>query len=674
MFTTIPTYGWMKIEISTHRDALRHTAKRVAIAVCSTVLLTLALTAITFGVDPDTNIRLGSIAAHGVLIGMIIAALLTGVLTYRSSVLMRELNGARSALLRISQTDQLTGLPNRGVFNEQLELSIKTAGSNGGQCAVLFIDLDRFKIINDTWGHAAGDALLVEVAQRLRNSVRKGDVIARVGGDEFIIILNKVSHRDQAAWIARELLSAIRREIFLGGHEIQTTASVGIAIFPSDGADVETLTKSGDMAMYRAKAHGKNTFSFFEEKMDAAAAARARLGQELCPALTAGQFEVHYQPIVSIETRRTVGMEALVRWRHPEHGLMSPDKFIPLAEETGLIDRLGELVLRQACLDAVNWPPDVKVAVNVSPVQFRNSGLASRVALILAETGLPPNRLELEITESVLLQRSDENIRVLHELRDTGLSIALDDFGTGYSSLSYLRIFPFDKIKIDRSFVSEMSQMDVCAAIVCAVANLGRTLDIVTTAEGVETKEQLELLRAAGCTQAQGYLFGRPCPVEHLKFDNRVNWAPHEKELALTARDIMLVRASFSLIVPIQDTLASLFYDRLFVVAPELRPLFPDDLGRQKRKLMKLLTTCVGRLHDFSTLAPIIRELGVRHTAYGVKPKYYAIVGEALLWALARGLGVAFEPELQSAWRKVYELLARTMQAGAHMEHEIAAA
>jgi diguanylate cyclase (GGDEF)-like protein len=674
MFTTIPTYGWMKIEISTHRDALRHTAKRVAIAVCSTVLLTLALTAITFGVDPDTTIRLGSIAAHGVLIGMIIATLLTGVLTYRSSVLMRELNGARSALLRISQTDQLTGLPNRGVFNEQLELSIQLAGSNGGQCAVLFIDLDRFKIINDTWGHAAGDALLVEVAQRLRNSVRKGDVVARVGGDEFIIILNEVSHRDQAARIARELLSAIRREIFLGGHEIQTTASVGIAMFPSDGSDVETLTKSGDMAMYRAKEHGKNTFSFFEKKMDAVAAARVKLGQELCPALTAGQFKVHYQPIVSIETRHTVGMEALVRWLHPEHGLMSPDKFIPLAEETGLIDRLGELVLRQACLDAVKWPPEVKVAVNVSPVQFRNSGLASRVALILAETGLPPNRLELEITESVLLQRSDENIRILHELRTTGLSIALDDFGTGYSSLSYLRIFPFDKIKIDRSFVSEMSQMDVCAAIVCAVANLGRTLDIVTTAEGVETPEQLELLRAAGCSQAQGYLFGRPCPVEHLKFENWSKWAPHEKDLSLTARDIMLVRASFSLIVPIQDNLASLFYERLFVVAPELRPLFPDDLGRQKRKLLKLLTTSVGRLHDFSTLAPIIRELGVRHVAYGVKPQYYAIVGEALLWALARGLGVAFEPELQSAWRKVYELLAKTMQAGALIEHEIAAA
>ena len=351
MLTVIPTCGWMKLEIFTHADALRHTAKRVAIAVCSTVVLTLLLIAITFGTDPDTSVRLGSMATHGVLIGMIIAALLTGVLTYRSSVLMRELNGARSELLHISRTDQLTGLPNRVVFNEQLDLSIKSARRNAGKCAVLFIDLDRFKIINDTWGHAAGDALLIEVAERIRGSVREGDVLARVGGDEFVVILNEVSHRDQAALIARQILSAVRHRIFLGGHENQTTASVGIAMFPSDGSDVETLTKNADKAMYCAKEHGKNGFCFFEKETDTAGAARDRLGQELYPALTAGQFEVHYQPIVSIETRRTVGMEALVRWRHPEHGLMSPDKFISLAEETGLIDRLGELVLRQACLE-----------------------------------------------------------------------------------------------------------------------------------------------------------------------------------------------------------------------------------------------------------------------------------------------------------------------------------
>jgi diguanylate cyclase (GGDEF)-like protein len=278
----------MQLEISSHSDALRHTAKRVAIAVCSTVVLTLVLTAITFGTDPDMTVRLDSITTHGVLIGVIIAALLTAVLTYRSTVLMRELNGARSELLRISRTDQLTGLPNRAVFNEQLDLSIKSAHHNRCQCAVLFIDLDRFKIINDTWGHAAGDALLVEVAARLRDSVRKSDVIARVGGDEFVVILNEVPHRDQAALIARQILSAVRRAVFLGGHENQTTASIGIAMFPSDGSDVETLMKNADMAMYRAKEHGKNDFLFFEEEMDAAVAARNRLGRELCPALTAG--------------------------------------------------------------------------------------------------------------------------------------------------------------------------------------------------------------------------------------------------------------------------------------------------------------------------------------------------------------------------------------------------
>jgi predicted signal transduction protein with EAL and GGDEF domain len=297
-------------------------------------------------------------------------------------------------------------------------------------------------------------------------------------------------------------------------------------MFPADGVDVETLTKNADMAMYLAKENGKNNFRFFEPEMDASMAAHNKLGQELRHALATDEFEVHYQPIVSIETRRTVGMEALVRWRHPLHGLMSPDTFIPLAEETGLINRLGELVLRQACLDAVEWPASTNIAVNISPVQFQNSDLVAQVTGILAETGLPAKRLELEVTESVLLQHSDRNIGTLHELRDLGVSVALDDFGTGYSSLSYLRIFPFDKIKIDKSFVSEMPQMDVCAAIVCAVANLGRTLDIVTTAEGVETEEQLDLLRAAGCTQAQGYLFGRPCPVAELDFDNKIDWTP----------------------------------------------------------------------------------------------------------------------------------------------------
>jgi diguanylate cyclase (GGDEF)-like protein len=424
--------------------------------------------------------------------------------------------------------DALTGLPNRAMFNELLDLSIKSARRNSRNCAVLFIDLDRFKIINDTLGHAAGDSLLIQVGQRLRSCVRESDVVVRLGGDEFIVILNEISHRDQAALIAAKVLSSVSAGIMLAGHESHTSASIGIAVFPSDGTDVETLTKNADMAMYLAKEHGRSEFRFFENEMDASVAAHNKLGQELRHALTAGQFEVHYQPIMSIDDRRTVGMEALVRWQHPQRGLMSPDKFIPLAEETQLIDRLGEWVLRQACSDASTWPPAIQIAVNVSPVQFRSSDLVSRVASILVETGLPAKRLELEITESVLLQHSEKNIAALHELRALGVSIALDDFGTGHSSLSYLRTFPFDKIKIDRSFVSEMSRMDVCAAIVCAVANLGRSLEITTTAEGVETKEQLELVRAAGCTQAQGYLFGRPCAVSELDLV-ATDWGPTEK-------------------------------------------------------------------------------------------------------------------------------------------------
>lgn len=369
-----------------------------------------------------------------------------------------------------------------------------------------------------------------------------------------------------------------------------------------------------------------------------------KLEQDLRHALAASEFEVHYQPIINIETRRKVAMEALVRWRHPAYGLIPPDSFIPIAEETGLINPLGELVLRQACRDAVRWPAQIKIAVNLSPVQFQDPDLARHVARILADTKLPAKRLELEITESVLLHRSDTNIarlHELHELHDLGASIALDDFGTGYSSLSYLRTYPFDKIKIDRSFVGEMPQMDVCAAIVCAVANLGRSLDIVTTAEGVETEQQFDLLRAAGCTQAQGYLFGRPRPVAELDFDDDIPKlsARIENNHVLTARDVMLVRTSFSLVVPIQDTISSLFYGRLFAIAPDLRDLFSEDISDQKRKLMDVLSSCVGRLHDFSALAPLVRGLGARHVGYGAKPEHYAIVARALLWALEKGFG-----------------------------------
>lgn len=393
------------------------------------------------------------------------------------------------------------------------------------------------------------------------------------------------------------------------------------------------------------------------------------LVEDLRRALADGEFEVHYQPIIDVKTLSTVAMEALVRWRDPSVGLIPPNKFIPLAEDSGVIEPLGEWVMQRACADAARWPDDIKVAVNLSPLQFQCPDFARRVSKILRGAGLAPQRLELEITESVLLHDSDKNIGILHRLRRLGASIALDDFGTGYSSLSYLRTFPFDKIKIDRSFVAEIAQADVCAAIVCAVANLGRSLGITTTAEGVESTQQLELLRAAGCTQAQGFLFGRPSPVAILSFGPVVTApsaalpASRSREV-IPPRDLMLVRTSFSLVVPIQDQVASRFYARLFAIAPDLRPLFADDMTEQKRKLVAMLAACIGKLNDLATLLPAVRQLGERHAGYGTEPRHYALVGDALLWTLAQELGEAFTPEVRAAWVAIYDLLAATMLAG----------
>jgi diguanylate cyclase (GGDEF)-like protein len=611
----------------------------------------------------STNTRFGR--AWIVLIaGLSITGILVAYL-WASGRYARNLEAVNKKVLELAQTDSLTALANRRAFHDRLTLAF-AAGKRGAEpFAVLCLDLDGFKAVNDTLGHQGGDSLLMQVADRLRACTRNTDMVARLGGDEFVVLQATVLSPEDVTQLAKRILQAVSMPYDINGNPVVIRVSIGIAVVPSDGGSVDELLGRADLALYRAKSSGGNVFCFFDLEMGQNAVERVRLELELRQALAAGEFEVHYQPIVSMETRRKVGAEALVRWRHPLRGLISPERFIPLAEKTGLINPLGEWVLRQACMDAVKWPPFTKVAVNLSPVQFKSPDLASNIARILNESKLPPERLELEITESVLLQRSDNNIGTLHELRDLGVSIALDDFGTGFSSLSYLRMFPFDKIKIDRSFVSEMSQVDSCAAIVCAVANLGRSLDIITTAEGVETEEQLELIRAAGCTQAQGYLFGRPCPVANLDFDKEFAWTPAENGASLTARDVMLVRTSFSLVVPIQDSVAGLFYDRLFAVEPKVRRLFPDDLSGQKRKLMALLATCVGKLHDFSTLAPVIKSLGARHAAYGAKTEHYALVAESLLWALQQGLGDAFTPEIRSAWTKVYEVLATTMQAGA---------
>ena len=430
-----------------------------------------------------------------------------------------ERRRAETQIAYMAHHDALTGLANRILLRERIQAALSACPDR--RLAVFCLDLDRFKAVNDTLGHPVGDAVLRMAANRLNACIRETDTVARLGGDEFAIVA-ALTPPDAGALAAR-LVEAISRPYDLDGHRIEIGISIGIALAPEDGNDPDELLKNADLALYRAKAQGRNTHRFFEPDEDLSLTERYKLEQDLRRAIGAREFEVHYQPICSIETGRTISVEALVRWRHPLHGLILPDRFIPLAEETGLIHALGELVLRQACADAVDWPSYAKVAVNLSPLQFQSPDLAGHVAAILADSGLPADRLELEITETVLLQRSNENLRTLQELSALGISIALDDFGTGYSSLSYLRLFRFDRIKIDRSFVSEMAEMEASAAIVCAVANLGRSLDIVTVAEGVETEEQLALLRAAGCTQAQGYLLGRPIPAADLIFDVEID-------------------------------------------------------------------------------------------------------------------------------------------------------
>ena len=427
-----------------------------------------------------------------------------------------EWQQVQEQISHMARHDALTNQPNRTLFREQLEKALRLA-KRSDQLAVFCLDLDHFKEINDTLGHPVGDALLKEVARRLGECVTEHDTVARLGGDEFAVV-QFCSDCDPSAvaLLASHIVEKIGEPYDIGGHQLVVGVSIGISLAPEDGKNPDELLKKADLALYRAKADGRGTYRFFETGMDARAQARRILELDLRAALQRHEFEVYYQPIRDVASDEVVAFEALVRWNHSLRGLISPVNFIPLAEETGLIVRLGDWVLRQACMDAAGWPQDVDVAVNLSPVQFKNPNLVSSVKAALAASGLAPNRLELEITESVLLQNSETTLAVLHELRAFGVRISLDDFGTGYSSLSYLRSFPFDKIKIDRSFVSELATRDDSMAIVRAVTGLGKSLGIVTTAEGVETEAQFELLRREGCTQAQGYLFSQPRPAAEV--------------------------------------------------------------------------------------------------------------------------------------------------------------
>jgi diguanylate cyclase (GGDEF)-like protein len=434
------------------------------------------------------------------------------VVTYED---VTERRHAEEQIVFMARHDALTGLPNRVMFGERVEQAVADA-SRGAGFAVLLVDVDHFKQINDTLGHPIGDELLRAVADRLQACVREADTVGRLGGDEFVIVQRGVAQPEDAAVLARRVVDIISEPYDLDGHRVTIGVSVGISLAPGDGSSCEKLLKNADVALYRAKADGRGTWRFFEPEMDARLQARLALEIDLRAALRNDEFELYYQPLHRLASRRVCGFEALLRWHHPTRGMVSPAEFIPVAEEIGLIVPLGEWVLRHACIEASGWPADIKLAVNVSPAQFKSGNLAEQVTGALAASGLAPQRLELEITESVLLGNSADTIAMLHQLRKQGVRIAMDDFGTGYSSLSYLRSFPLDKIKIDQCFVRDLGAVDGSGFIVRTIITLARSLGMVTTAEGVETTEQLEWLRSEGCDEVQGFLFSRPQPASEV--------------------------------------------------------------------------------------------------------------------------------------------------------------
>jgi len=423
---------------------------------------------------------------------------------------IRERWLAEDKIRFLAMHDSLTGLPNRLQFNQHLERAVSRAKRHGTQMAVLCLDLDRFKDVNDTLGHATGDALLEEVAARLKENVRDVDLVGRLGGDEFAIVAEEVETPEGAMRLARRVCNALGAGYDVNGHEITTSASIGIALGPLAGEPIEVLMKNADLALYRAKDDGRNTFRFFEPAMDAALQKRRRIENDLRNALRKNQLYLDYQPQFGLEDGRLTGYEALVRWWHPTEGEISPSVFIPIAEETGLIVPLGEWILKSACTYATTWPLDTKLAVNLSPAQFKTQDVYSLVQRVLAETGLEPSRLELEITEGIVLQNTEAVIETLTKLDQLGVSIAMDDFGTGYSSLSYLTRLPVKKIKIDRSFIDTLGSSPQNSAIVSSIVGLGQSLHVEITAEGVETESQAALLKQWGCDQVQGYYYGRP--------------------------------------------------------------------------------------------------------------------------------------------------------------------
>jgi len=434
---------------------------------------------------------------------------------------------AEQRVLHLAHYDSLTGLANRVLFLGEINKEAAKCQTSGDRFAIHLLDLDRFKDVNDSLGHAVGDVLLYEVASRVRDCVGRNDVVARLGGDEFAILQVCASDSgiDEVTLLATKLLHAVAKPYDINSHQLMIETSVGVSLAPVHGLDGDELLKKADLALYRAKSEGRNLWRLFEDTMERDAQSRLALAMDLRNAILEQEFELHYQPVFTSVGKIMVGFEALIRWKSTKRGLISPQKFIPLAEETGVIIPLGRWILQQACSDAARWPSQLRIAVNLSPVQFRTGNLVECVRQVLAVSGLAAERLELEITESVLLGNNAENLQVLHQLRELGIAIVLDDFGTGYSSMSYLLSFPFDKIKIDRKFVADLTHRNDCAAIVNAVSGLARSLNIATTAEGVETEEQLVLLRAAGFTFVQGFFLGRPCPTAELSLEPDRPWS-----------------------------------------------------------------------------------------------------------------------------------------------------
>jgi diguanylate cyclase (GGDEF)-like protein len=413
--------------------------------------------------------------------------------------------------------DALTDLANRVLLNERLEHALGRRIHREQMVAVHHLDLDQFKAVNDTFGHPAGDKLLKIVADRLRGLVRETDTIARMGGDEFVVVQAPIRDPAEATSLAQHIIRLMTEPFDLDGHQAVIGASIGIAVGPGDGLRPDRLLRNADLALYRAKGDGRGTFRFFEPVMDLQMQTRRIMEQDLRKALPAGEFELYYQPVVNLASSEISGFEALIRWNHPKQGLVAPATFIPLAEEIGFIVPIGEWVIRQACATAAQWPANLHVAVNISAAQFRSPGLMQVIVGALATSGLHPTRLEIEITETVLLHNKEATLAVLHQLRALGIRIAMDDFGTGYSSLTYLQCFPFDKIKIDRSFVKDITENTGSLNIVRAVAALAKGMGMTATAEGVETKEQLDKITSEGCAEMQGFLFSRPLPAHEIE-------------------------------------------------------------------------------------------------------------------------------------------------------------